>query len=279
MNPNTGISADFETDNGWETAMYGGGYHSSRMHATTALSAIASARECLRDERTAFATFARRVADLEPSAGPATGGGDGAAGVVAMRATPADTALRRVRSCYRETVLDVRDDADERPLADHLASDFGRETAMAVANGNALSPPLRKSLVLGARRATDARETVLTDLDREEATLERVRALRTEAEPAVNTAEDSLLELDFDDLLELYYTLIDLESRAESLLEERQDTLRPGADTTDQPPAAIRTGVYGSLPVSHPVLADGATLVRDLRTAREQVSAAIARRD
>lgn len=259
--------------------MYGGGYHSSRMHATTALSAISSARECLREERTAFATFARRVADLEPSAGPATGGGDGAAGVVAMRATPADGALRRVRSCYRETVLDVRDDADDRPLTDHLATDFGRETAMAVTNGNALSMPLRESLVLGARRATDARETVLADLDREETTLERARALHTEAEPAVATAEDALLEHDFDELLELYYTLIDLESRAESLLEERQDALRPGDDAEDGTPAAIRTGVYRPLPVSHPVLADGATLVRDLRTAREQVSAAIARRD
>ena len=249
------------------------------MHVISALSAVSSARQCLREERTAFSSFARRVADIEPAPGPGSGGSDGAAGVVAMRATPADGALRRVRSGYRETVLEARDTQGDRTLADHLASDFGRETAMAVVNGNALSVPLRETLVHGARRAETRRETALSDLDREETALERVRALASEAEDPVTTAEGSLLTRNFEALIDLYYRLIDLESRAESLLEERQDVLRRPDDDTSREPIAIRTGLYRSLPVSHPILADGAGLVRDLRTARQDVSAAIARRD
>lgn len=249
------------------------------MHVTSALSAVSSARQCLREERTAFSSFARRVADTEPAPSPGSGGSDGAAGVVAMRATPADGALRRIRSCYRETVLEARDDPGDRTLADHLSSDFGRETAMAVVNGNALSVPLRETLVHGARRAEAQRETALSDLDREETALERVRALASEAEDPLATAQGSLLTRDFEALIDLYYRLIDLESRAESLLEERQDALRGPDDDTSREPIAIRTGLYRSLPVSHPILADGAGMVRDLRTARQDVSAAIARRD
>ncbi|MDX1748015.1 MAG: hypothetical protein R3324_18945, partial [Halobacteriales archaeon] len=200
------------------------------MHTTTALSAVSTAQESLREERTAFSTFAREVADLEPSAGPAAGGSDGTAGVVAMRASPPDGALRQVRRCYRETVLDVRENADARPLADHMVTDFGRETAMAVANGNTFSIPLRKSLIHGARRAEGTRSRALTDLEREERTLQRVRALFREADDPVTTAESSLLTHDFESLLDLYQSLIDLESRAEALLQDRQDALRTEDD-------------------------------------------------
>ena len=258
--------------------MYGGSYHPAWMHATPALSAVSSARERLREERTAFGEFGRQVADLEPSPAPASSVADGASGVVAVHAGPADGPLQRVRRCYRETVLAARGDDEDRQLVDHLAADFGRETAMAVGNGVALSTPLKQSLVHGARRANKRRSRAETTLDREEMALERVRTLTTAARDPIAATEHSLIDRDFDALFDLYRSLSRFESRFESLLEERQNGLR-SENSRHQDPAALRSEIYRPLPVSHPVLADGAALVRDLRDARERVTRALARRD
>jgi hypothetical protein len=250
-------------------------------HVTEARSLLDEERTRIADEAEAFATFARRVADVETATTPVTDGGGTA--TTALGTAPPDDRLERVRDAYRDTVMAVPHyDAEYgESLPRNMGLEFGEDVAVAVEEGGDLTPQLQATLVERSRTARRQRTALLGQLETEaealddaEATLERCR--RT----AERLGDDPLDGYSYDELLAEWRLLEDRKDDADALLTERQQTLqerdRSTASHHDGP--TFEQYLYGPMEPTHPVLAAGTSVVDRLDAAGRRVLRVLASR-
>jgi len=228
-------------------------------------------------ERDAFGRFGRRVAQLDGTSTPATHSppGNPGGGILSQSHT-ADDRLKRVRDVYRETVMGVSHYEEEYgdALPESMAAEFGDEVATAVRDGNRFTPQLKGILLQSSEQSRTEREAFLRTLDCERDALERACDEFTDVRDALDALDARpLSEKSLTDLAVDWDRLSDLEGRCRRVVEDRQDRIHAGYPTL--PSEARGVGfheyLYGSLAVTHPVLAEGADVLADIRTARQRL--------
>lgn len=233
-------------------------------------------------ERDAFVRFARRVAQLDETtattsqsrSGP--GPGPGPEGGILSQSSTTDDRLERVRDAYRETVMGVSHYEEEYgdTLPESMAAEFCDEVATAVRDGTRFTPQLKGTLLQGSEQSHTERKAFLRALDCERDALDSAKAELADVRDALERLdarplpEKSLTDLGVD-----WDRLTDLEGRCQRVVEERQERIHTGYPNL--PSQARGVGfheyLYGSFVATHPVLAEGAEVLADIRTARRRI--------
>ncbi|ELZ16238.1 hypothetical protein C478_03477 [Natrinema thermotolerans DSM 11552] len=244
-----------------------------------------------RDE--AFGTFARRVRDL-PATNPATGrGGTTAAAPVAMttagEASGASAATDgkgcvAVREAFAETVAphSTADLADDEPLVETIAAELNEDVAVALAAETGWTPTLKRAVleeIATRRREVDVvRETLETERETVVAAIDEVDEILTWLQ---STAEESLLQCDFEtlrakhDRLECYRERLDeLTARRQSQLTETTNRYGPGGTRY----RTLVESVYSAQPARYPLLSTAARLYGVCGDCQRTVRAHLTRR-
>lgn len=163
-----------------------------------------------------------------------------------------------------------------------MIEECGEEIAVAVSNGQQLSPPLKCHLLQAASAARERRTEFLEVLEQGEKALDSARTTLTELEDqSTAPLTQPLSNLSIDELLTHYDRLCDYERQCEAVLEDRQHhrtdghamLTRAGSSHTH---TDLQTYRYRSLPVTYPVLADGNTLLKTLQTTQHRVTTELA---
>ena len=269
--------------------------------ALAALAFIPDARSVLRlererasDERDAFARFGRRVSNLDATATQGFAGGDAGpnygpgpgVGTLALSGgtrSPPDDRVAQARRAYRDTVMSVPhyDEEYGESLAENVTAEFGESVALALEGADAFTPGLRRTLVDGAETARERRNSLVRAIEQEE------RALRTAASTLSDVESDvesvgggSTLSFSFEQLMDRWGHLYDLEQECETVLTERQESIQSGYGVPLRldGPVSLQEYLYDSLPVTHPVLAEATRLLESVRSVQDATSLALSRR-
>jgi len=246
-------------------------------------------------ERDAFAQFRRRVARLEtssvspdglPTGRPSTassgtaetavdgrvGRTPGAHGESPASGRGSDDGLRAVRVAYEETVLATphHDTEYGETVTESMAAEFSGAVATTVADGSALTPALRATLLRGADAAGERREALASRLDTERCRLrEATDVLEPAAEAASVVRTD---EADVDDCVAAVERLDWHESAVRDLIAERQREVH--ARESEHP--HWFDYIYGDLDTTHPVLAAATDTLATIDDTRDRLARAVA---
>lgn len=225
-------------------------------------------RRQTRAERDAFDQFVRRLADIDAAVPTGTSGARAAIGpptsTIVRQAD--DRSVRAVRNAYRETVMAVphyEEDYGES-LAANVSEEFDPGAATVLTDGGGLTPEIKRGLAQSAIESRNGRESLLDVLDREASSLERANETFSDCEATFERIENQpLQERSYGGLLATWRQLRRCSDRIESVLEERQAEIQSGANLSRQfdDTWATYAYLYGPLPVSHPILAEGARLL------------------
>lgn len=270
--------------------------------ATVAAAQLRGARAALREERTrtaaerdAFVRFARRVDavesnELRPSssvrgglAGPSEARKTTILGEADRRGRP-ERGIEQVREAYRETVMGVSHYETEydESLQENLAAEFGDDVAVALCETAQLTPPLREALVAKSREAYEERRKLLDTLDAEETSIDDARERLAELDAARERIERDVLDrpsgtLSFHEVYDAWRRLGELDTECEELLADRQRFVHETGALGSLDATDFYDYVYGSIDVTHPVLAAGMDLCDRLRAARRRASTELTR--
>jgi hypothetical protein len=237
---------------------------------------VETERRRTRAERDAFAAFGERVRSIDPTpprprepAGAATG---------ALR-VDGDERLREVRTAYRETVMSVphyEAEYDE-PLAENVREEFGPELAVAMTSEGPFTPLLKRRLREAADDCRARRDAFLSTLSRERAALSEAEStVRGLEERLESVASRPLSELSFEELIAAHADLEAGRRACEELLEERQTQRTEGhaaVPGVDRNVSDLQTYLYGSAPVTYPILSVGTELLGAFRDWSSRVTA------
>jgi hypothetical protein len=258
-----------------------------------ARAALRRERERASDERDAFARFARRVANLDstaaggtPGTGSANRGPGPGVGTLALAGgagSPQDDRVARARRAYRDTVMAVPHYEEEyaESLSENVSAEFGESVAIALEGAEAFTPGLRRTLIEGAETARERRNSLVRAIEQEEASLRTAASTLSDVECGVESAsEGPTLPLSFEQLMDRWGRLYDMEQECETLLEERQESIQGGYGVPLRldGPISLQEYLYDSLPVTHPVLAEATRLLESVRAAQDSTSVALSRR-
>ena len=230
-------------------------------------------------ERDAFSEFGRRVAAIEAadtSAAVQTTGG-----LMTATTTVADDRLDRVQDAYRETVMGVdhfEEDYGE-PFAENLAAEFGDSVAVAVVDGNQFTPQLKAALMQSAQEATRQRASFISTLESEAESLsEAASTLEDVDAERESLGEAPLPSRSYEELVADWHRLGQLRDRCGSLASDRQRRLKELSASLPPGGGELHEYLYDELPVSHPVLADAASLSETVEELRGRVLKSLTRR-
>jgi hypothetical protein len=269
--------------------------------ALAALAFIPDARAVLRrererasDERDAFGRFARHVANLDATPTPngvsqgvgldqGPGPGVGTLALAGTGGAMPDDRIAMARRAYRDTVMSVPHYEEEygETLAENVSAEFGESVAIALEEGGAFTPGLRGTLVGSAETARDRRDSLVRAIEQEEATLRSAASTLSDIETEVERVnEGPTLPLSFEQLMDRWGRLYDLERECEQVLEERQESIQSGYGVPLRldGPVSLQEYLYDSLPVTHPVLAEATRVLEAVRNAQNSTSVALSRR-
>jgi hypothetical protein len=242
--------------------------------------ALDDERECLEDERAAFAQFRKRVAGMNVHAPAPTATTRVKSAIMGASEPTASTAkIKQVRNAYRETVMSVPhyDEDYDQSFTDDIAEEFSPELANALATADALTPPLQETLLTGCQQATDGRTTLLSALDRETDSLQHACDILNEMNTTLTEMNQRPLGAwSTNEIRSTNERLAEFESQCDDLAADRQAELRsqriPGPNRADE---ELNEYLYESLPVTYPVLADLGKFDPLLATARQHLARAL----
>ncbi|WP_254762363.1 DUF7260 family protein [Natrinema marinum] len=252
---------------------------------------VAAEREAVADRKAALEAFEERVRDV-PATTPALAAGQqqGAATTMATVAGPSGSAPTpgercvTVREAFAETIRphSTADIAAEESLAETIAAELTEDIAVALAAETGWTPALKRAVLEEIadrkREATAFRET----LDDERRSLE---AASDEIDEIVAwlqaTADESLLQCDFDALRAKHDRLERYRDRLETLTSERQarltdSTNRYGTGGTSR--RSVVVSFYSELPVRYPLLSTATRLYGICEDCQRTIRAHLARR-
>lgn len=249
------------------------------VHLSDAVSIVDEERARLAAERDAFDAFARRIAAIEASEARAVVPASG--GIAAATSVRGDDGLDDVQSAYRDTVMDVEHyEADYgEPLAANMAAEFGDGLAFAVVDGEQLTPQLKSALLSASREASRNRDAFLSTLESEAEALDEATAiLQAVDDERAGVADAPLTDRSYEALVDDWRRLGELADRCRAVASDRQEQLRSLSRASAAPDVDLHDYLYEELPVSHPVLADAASLVESIEEARSRFLQSLSRR-
>lgn len=244
-----------------------------------------------RDE--AFEAFARRVRDI-PATNPAAGGGRATA-AMPMAMTAAGEAggasaatdgngCVAVREAFADAVAphSTADLADDEPLVETVAAELNEDVAVALAAETGWTPPLKRAVleeVATRRREVEVvRDTLETERETVAAAIDEVDEILGWLQ---STAEESLLQCDFEtlrtkhDRLERYRERLDeLTARRQSQFTETTNRYGPGGTRY----RTLVASVYAARPATYPLLSTAARLYGVCGDCQRTVRAHLTRR-
>jgi hypothetical protein len=246
--------------------------------------ALNNERECLEDERTAFAQFRKRVANMDVHA-PAIPTAPTKVKHVIMGTSQPTTStfqLEQVQDAYRETAMSVphyEDDYDQS-LPEDFAAEFGAELASTLATADSLTPPLHETLLTASQQATESRAALLNALDREAKSLQQARDTLEELNTTLTELnQQPVTAWTTNEIVAIHERLADFEAQCDQLAADRQVELRSqrirGPKHTDE---EFNEYLYEPLSVTYPVLADLAEFTSLLHTARRYLEPSLSNR-
>lgn len=267
----------------------------------TGSTAVHRALECLEEERdavaargAAFETFAQRVREI-PAETPASMGARQT--TTAMPTTMATTSRIQqpspaasddrcvaVREAFADTIRphSVADREDDEPLAETIAAELNEDVAVALTTETGWTPALKRSVLADVSTRRREVELLQETLQSERTTLEE--ALDEIEEIAAwlqETADESLLQCDFDTLRRKHERLERYRDRIEALTEKRQaqfseSTNRYGPGGTRR--RTVVASLYSDLPVRYPVLSSATRLYEICGGCQRTIRAHLTRR-
>lgn len=272
------------------SVMYGMGSAQTDSYVEKARAVLREERQMTEAEERAFTAFRDSVADVDVDVDVSSAGATGTTGAAALTPVGAEAAqatapraIEQIRTAYRRTVMATDHYAEEYgdSLAESLASEFGRDIALALTTDAVFSPQLRESLVRSARESREKRTQFREVLKAERESIERAADRLSDVESAESERfETDVSEWDTDALFDGRDEVLDLLGRCESIATARQEEIHDHRATR----ARRCTGtefmpyLYRSLSVTYPVLADVAAVVERLRSRRDDLDAEIVRR-
>lgn len=248
-------------------------------------------RRCVLDERAAFTEFADRVDSLNstsaesPSAfadGPSTG--------LYRELGPentADVTLRQVLSIYQETVMSAPHyevEYDET-VPESMAAELGPDMVMSLAANGTLSPAAQRAIVDRSRGAAAARASLADAIDTELDALSDASAGLTAIERRRGHLIEHFAEVkvnETDAAIDIWNQLDDLETEAETVANERQQSLREppmqiDPTISDAGEIAFYDYLYGGTEgPQHPVLSQVMDLIATIRENQDHAASRIA---
>lgn len=238
-------------------------------HLQRAQQLVAEERAVVDAERDAFEAFRRRVADRPP---PKPDGGP-PGGLATRTLVESNPILEE----YRTTVMSVshyESDYGEDAL-ENMRIEFGSEVADLVGRG---APSAYPAVVGAATTAVAERDVFLGELEDERESLERTERELLEIHQVLEGMAGDAAAVSADDRFAALDRLDDLVDGAETLLANRQRTLRahdralsPGEV---EPPPVVEY-LYTELPVRYPALDALATLVSHIEDVQEEYRASL----
>lgn len=267
------------------------------LYLPRARSAVTEERSRTAAERDAFERFRKHLSKMDLPTSPSGSKGDTAPPTAGMGQSTAGMAsstggstghgllyapqkgeeawLREVRDAYRDTVMAVphyEEEYDE-PIAVNMAAEFDTDVATAVCNGDQITPQVASVLNQYSTDAVERRVELLKALARESESIDEAYETFGEADRSLQHIEGrSFLQRPYQELLDIWDRLGDLEDRCERQLEARQEAIaaQPTAWRTDDTPS-LQAYLYADLPVTHPLLAEGAQLIERIRELQKNV--------
>lgn len=254
------------------------------IHLREARATVSEEQSRTAAEHDAFATFARRIAAIDPGSPavqPASSSGPTA--TLTAEPHPPDEALEQVTAAYRETVMAVPhyDEDYDETLATNMAEEFGEEIATAVVSGSQFTQQLKQALMHGSRDAQNRRRELLSGLDREAEDLDEAMDAFGEIDAAIDAVDESpLTDRSFDGLAAIWERLGEIEDRCNRIIDRRQQRIHEWSMSGPRDAAAptLHEYLYQPLSVTYPILADGTGLADRIRTAQHRVLIALTRR-
>lgn len=170
------------------------------------------------------------------------------------------------------------------PVATNMAAELGADVTTALQSADGLSHPLKQTLLSRAHVAAAQRDAFVDDLDTEADALASAAATYTACEDTIEDRTASLSAESYGSLAETRTQLQGLEADCETTLQKRQRQIQDMVNEIG--PEEHESGesvslpeyLYDSLDVSHPVLADGLSILETLREARRRVVGELATR-
>lgn len=252
--------------------------------------AIQAERNRTEIERDAFAEFAARIADVQPSSKPFASSTkpnelQDASGVVALQSRPvsepgATDQLDRIRNAYQETVMSVHFYEAEYgdTYEESIRAEFGHDIAVSLTQSYSLSPVAKRGVLAKIEQARTEREALIESCEREHASVDEAA---TGLEP-IHEELQSAESIPFDDLgfgaLDARRTrLLTLKDKCEPVAITRQATIHHHHTEYDLPVDApdICSYLYAEFDTAYPILHLCSDLTRRMENCRERVERAM----
>lgn len=239
--------------------------------------AIEDEKRTLAVERDAFEGFADAVESIPVASEPIPAGSALPSGENAGQKR-----LKQVRDRYRETVMSVShyDEEYGENLFEHMSEELSPEAAIAVVDGAGLSAQLKELLIVQAQLAAHSREELLDTIDTEcQSVRSAVSSLRSADSALEETAEESLRERSFSELMAAEQELSQTMNAVDETIQDRQADIQQierRSPAVDRP--TFHRYLYRGLEPTFPVLDALLDRYETIRDRRRTVIRAITRR-
>lgn len=218
--------------------------------------------ERIQRERDAYEAFHAKLS--KHTSVPTTGGGSATTPLSSMDAS-AGSKMDELRDHYRETVMQVPHIAEEYTFESSVTTEFPDLVADVFLTGMQLTPPVFEKLETEARESVEVRTSLLTVLNQEAEYLDRIEddLIEIGNEAVTINLDGSDSERDAN----ATQTRKELLSRCDEMAQSRQEALQTDHVTGNHRfnLESAHEYLYGSMAVTHPVLADVALLGEFIR--------------
>lgn len=243
-------------------------------HVSAAFRAVKSEKEQVEAEQEAFAEFAREVKTVSTAGRTARG-----TNAQTVNATSGKRELAGVRETYRETVMSTPgfDREYDESFREHVAAEFGDDTASLLTDGQHLNQPIKRLLAQQASQSARHRQLLLEGLTVEERSLE-------EGDSALEPIRETLADIDCADLSTVSLSeLADLDAELRAQRAECRELLRTRQKQIHTVNRRVKGNsktltqeyLYRDLPVSFPVLTTILDCLDSIADARSSIVEAV----
>lgn len=196
------------------------------------------------------------------------------------KASPVITTLADVREAYEETVMKTPDYGTiyERDVEQSIAEELSPALVTELCDDGPLTVETKRRVLRASEAGITQREAFHEVLDQELLSLEAANSeLTTITEKVTDTPSCSVRTRSFEEVLDVWRALDELEDRCDEVASNRQQVLREtrAEQLSLGDPVSLDEYLYSDLDVTHPVLRTVADTVQKIDEKRSQSTASL----